>query len=163
MKATILRSVALVAVLAVAVLNTNVSAKNKYYSNETVVNHTVVAKTVYVNDGQLRNHLKYNYKYDESSRVISKETLRWNEDAQSWKPAYKMNYSYTEGTMTVELFAWNTKSSSYNLPKQKSTYEVDAANQPMSQVTYAWDANNNDWKVNHAISLDNNTLLVSER
>ena len=68
----------------------NVSADNKsnliYNSEE--VNGMKVAETVYKMDGStLANYMKYNYKYDDSKRMVESEALRWDSDKDEWQSA----------------------------------------------------------------------------
>lgn len=146
MKTTVLKSVVLLTLLFAGVLNAELSAEGKFYTNDQIKGDLTVSKTIYVKDTYLRNYMKYEYEYDAYSRMVSKESFKWNHTTNSWVPSWKLNYSYSQNKITLVLARWNQKDKAYNSAKQKNVYQVDPLNKPVAYLSYKWDDKNNDWQ-----------------
>ncbi len=113
MKTTFVKSAALVILLLVGAMNTNLFAGEKYVVNYETEGDRVTSKIVYINDGTLRQHMRYNYKYNDEGKVIEKETLKWNNKKSEWSPYYRHTYSYMAEGYVIEYAAWNPKTKAY--------------------------------------------------
>ena len=63
----------------------------------------------------LANYMKYNYKYDDSKRMVESEALRWDSDKDEWQKDLRINYIYEGKTVTTNYYKWNTKKEAYVL------------------------------------------------
>ncbi len=91
-------------------------------------NGVMVAQTVYKMDGNtLANYMKYDYKYDESKRMIESETLKWNSTKNNWVKDLRINYKYEGKTVTTNYYKWNNKKETYELVPEM-TVTMDNAN-----------------------------------
>ena len=79
-------------------------------------NGITIGQTVYKMDGStLANYMKYNYKYDDSKRMVESEALRWDSDKDEWQKDLRINYIYEGKTVTTNYYKWNTKKQAYVL------------------------------------------------
>lgn len=161
MKATLLKSVAVIALVFAGVFNANLNAGNKFVSNDEVKDGVVVSKIIYRYDGYLHNHIKYNYTYDVLGQVTSKETYKWNESISQWMPSCKLNYTYNENDIVVELYKWDSVKKEYSKPKARNVYELDETNLPVALVSYNWNERDNRWKISDNIPVDQNVVLLA--
>ena len=71
---------------AVMAMATSVASVSNFAYNSEINNGKVESQTVYEvqNQQYLQPHLKYNYTYDEQNRLIQKEVLKWNKQAQKY-------------------------------------------------------------------------------
>ena len=117
MKAKVsLKTVIVSALLLVCGLNASADNKSNLIYNSEEVNGMKVAETVYKMDGNtLANYMKYNYKYDDSKRMVESEALRWDSDKDEWQKDLRINYIYEGKTVTTNYYKWNTKKQAYVL------------------------------------------------
>ena len=157
MKATgLFKAVVLIAIFLVSATNSFMNAQeNNFVTNEEIVDNVVKSKTIYrMNDGVLFHHMKYDFTYDDQSRMTSKEVYKWNGQDESWTPYFKMSYTYSEKEMTVVYARWNAKSKAYDLAMEKSVYELNKENAPVAFFNYKW--KNFQWveSSNHYFAMD---------
>ena len=79
-------------------------------------------------------HLKYFFTYDESGRVVKKETHRWDKRSKSWKQSNILNIAYKESCVTVDYAVWNIKEGTYASNKERAIYTL----QNEDVVSYAY-------------------------
>ena len=117
MKAKVsLKTVIVSALLLVCGLNASADNKSNLIYNSEEVNGMKVAETVYKMDGNtLANYMKYNYKYDDSKRMVESEALRWDSDKDEWQKDLRINYIYEGKTVTTNYYKWNAKKRTYVL------------------------------------------------
>ena len=98
-------------VLLVASLATSARSNDgQLIYNPVEENGMTIGQTVYKMDGStLTNYMKYNYKYDDSKRMVESEALRWDSDKDEWQKDLRINYIYEGKTVTTNYYKWNTK------------------------------------------------------
>ena len=152
MKATVfLRMVVLVTLVFAGVQS---KAQDKFVTNEEVTNGLVTSKTIYRDAGTLYRYLKYDYLYDDQSRMLQKEAFKWNYDNSTWMPHYRITYAYSTKEMVMEYASWNKNSKAYDLKKERNVYVLNTNNSPVAYVHFRWDKIKNDWKVFDNMSVD---------
>ncbi len=79
------------AVLLVASIATSARSNDgQLIYNPVEENGMTIGQTVYKMDGStLANYMKYNYKYDDSKRMVESEALRWDSDKDEWQKIYE--------------------------------------------------------------------------
>lgn len=96
----------------------NLSAENRsqLIYNSTEENGMTVEQIVYkAKNDMLTNYMKYNYKYDEQSRVSEREALKWNTASQIWENDMCIRYAYQGKSMTTTYYKWNNQKGEYVL------------------------------------------------
>lgn len=97
--------------------------------NSVEENGVMVGQTVYKMNGEvLANYMKYNYKYDDSKRMIESETLKWNVNKEKWEKDLRIDYIYEGKTITTHYYKWNNKKKDYVLVPEM-TVTMDNTNQ----------------------------------
>jgi len=105
----------------------------------------VGAKTIYKTaTDQFKT--KYEYYYDDQSRLIHKEAFCWKPLKQKWIPVYRVEHYYDEQTMTIEFACWNKKNNSYDLMKERAVYTMNEKEVSINCLNYKWDPAIKDWK-----------------
>ncbi len=105
MKATIVKAIAVVTVVIASVMNSNVYAGNKYVVNYETTGEQIVSKTVYLNEGFLTHHAKYDYTYNEQGQMTEQVAYKWNSKSQEWMPSHKATFTYADnGTASTIEF-----------------------------------------------------------
>ena len=70
-------------------LNSLGTENSRYLYNAEMQNGKVASINVYDNSEKyLSQKLQYRFLYDSDNRLVSKEALRWNAEAQQWQPSY---------------------------------------------------------------------------
>jgi len=161
MKATLLKSIAVIILVFSVAFNSTIGAQEKYVSNEDIQNNQVVSKTIYKNEDYFNRHIKYEYKYDNQSRVIQKEVLKWNDRKEEWTKAYKIDLSYSDDQITMEYAKWNKKDKEYNRKKERSIYDLNDNNQPIGCKNFIWNKQESNWKITDDIVYITNTDLLA--
>jgi hypothetical protein len=147
MKANLLKSVVLVALLIGSVFGSTLSAKDVFVTNEEVKNEQVVSKTIYRLDGYLYRHVKYDFTYDESGCLSTKLVSKWNEEKESWTPDYRIDFTYNNGEVVMELAKWNAKESTYNPTTEKTIYAFNGNNEVMTCLNTKWNDSVKKWDI----------------
>ena len=89
---------------------------------------------------------KYEYFYDNQSRLIHKEAFCWKPLKQKWIPVYRIDHYYDDQVMIIELACWNKKNNSYDLMKERSVYTTNEKEGSINCQDYKWDTAIKDWK-----------------
>ncbi len=137
-------------------LNVSNSDCNFCYNTE-VSDNVITAQVVYKKseDGKyLSHHLKYNYTYDDSQRLVQKEVLRWNADSGKWQRSHCLNYVYDMFGHSIEYALWNTSKNGYTDAVAKQTYREEMHG-AVTIALYKWDRTVEDWVV------QNNTVMMN--
>lgn len=96
------------------------SGNNLVYNTEET-NGVVTSQLVYkMDNGQLSNFQKFNYTYDNESRMKSQEKQSWNSNRNTWENDLCINYSYKNGKKHIEYQKWNAKKKIYVLVPEMS-------------------------------------------
>ena len=121
---------------AVMAMATSVASVSNFAYNSEINNGKVESQTVYEvqNQQYLQPHLKYNYTYDEQNRLIQKEVLKWNKQAQK----------YGTDETAVEYASWNAKTNAYSNIKEKAVYRENAMGMAENYQSYAWNERQNE-------------------
>lgn len=166
MKALVMTAMFIVTSSLTAVLAGTDNGKNKFAYNERInEQQQMTEQTVYTvtGDGRyLKNHLKYEYTYDEEGRVSLKEVLRWNEVEQAFERHYCIRFGYDGGDVRMELALWNKEKQAYTETKAMSLYRTD--NDGRSYQCYEWNTRSGEWNllVEH-VSANRAEELLAER
>ena len=105
-------------------LVTDVTNTNYCYNAE-IDNGRVMAMTVYNNHGvSLEAKVRHEYLYDSEDRLVRKETLKWNSLTASWEKYSCLDYSYVDGSYTVEKMMWDNTRNEYADAGEYSHYTV---------------------------------------
>ena len=131
---------------AVMAMATSVASVSNFAYNSEINNGKVESQTVYEvqNQQYLQPHLKYNYTYDEQNRLIQKEVLKWNKQAQKYDKDRCLTITY--GTHATEMAALLADI------KEKAVYRENAMGMAENYQSYAWNERQNEWNlvVEHA-------------
>lgn len=103
------------------------------YSNNDLVYNPIevdgmkVGEMVYRNDGNtLTNYMNHTYKYDDQQRMTESETMKWNENNNSWEKSTCVRYTYDGNNVTTTYYQWNKKKSAYVLvPEMTVTMQIN--------------------------------------
>lgn len=147
MKTTILRSVLCVAIAFASVLNFDVMAQDKFVTNDVMAGELVASKIIYRHDGMLYRHMKHDFKYDNQSRVIEKETFKWDSGKDAWVPYTKVDLTYALDQVVMNYAKWNKKDKAYNEAPERNIYELNATNVPVAYQNYKWNNHSGEWKI----------------
>ena len=115
---------------------------------------------VYDKNGKyLKPRVKYLFTYDDNSRMIKKEALRWNAEKNNWVNSYCIKFIYGDDSMVTEYAEWNKREKAYNDSSQKMVYEVNA-NMIAFYGYYKRNLPDGDWKLekNSLVSVPAETL-----
>ncbi len=145
MKTTFVKTVALAIMMLTGLTGANLFAGNKYVVNYETENNRVSSKIVYIYNGSLQQHMKYNYSYDIDGRVIEKESLKWNKENQEWTPYYINTFSYRETSFVIDFAVWNPKDKVYNQQKARNVYQMNEESNPVSCAQYIWKGDSETW------------------
>ena len=79
-------------------------------------NGVMVGQTVYkMESGALANYMKYNYKYDDSKRMIQSESMKWDSSSNQWENDLRIDYLYSGKSVTTHYYKWSDKKNAYIL------------------------------------------------
>ena len=139
---------------AVMAMATSVASVSNFAYNSEINNGKVESQNVYEvqNQKYLQPHLKYNYTYDEQNRLIQKEVLKWNKQAQKYDKDRCLTITYGTDETAVEYASWNAKTNAYSNIKEKAVYRENAMGMAENYQSYAWNERQNEWNlvVEHA-------------
>lgn len=108
-------------VLSAVLLMVSLATSARSYDGQLIYNPVeengmTIGQTVYKMDGNtLANYMKYNYKYDDSKRMVESEAMKWNSNKGEWQKDLRINYIYECKTVTTNYYKWNAKKQSYIL------------------------------------------------
>jgi hypothetical protein len=142
----ILLEITAAAILALA-NNTNANENGFYYSFSHA-NGVVESQTVYKQDenGMLKQHLMYQFGYDDNNRLVTKQTYDWDGRNDAWTPRSELRYCYADSCCTLELAYWSKKDKSYTDISQKYEYSTTFDNN-MTVAMYEWDRSGKEYKL----------------
>ena len=141
MKKNILsRTMILLGILIASFSYTGLKAQENgnFITNEEKVGDLIVSKVIYKLDGSLYRHMKYDFTYDEQKRMTSKEAFKWDARREKWNPYFKIDYTYSDGQITLTYARWNEAHKAYDAQVEKSVYELNENNMPVACVNYQW-------------------------
>ena len=141
MKKNILsRTMILLGILIASFSYTGLKAQENgnFITNEEKVVDLIVSKVIYKLDGSLYRHMKYDFTYDEQKRMTSKEAFKWDARREKWNPYFKIDYTYSDGQITLTYARWNEAHKAYDAQVEKSVYELNENNMPVACVNYQW-------------------------
>lgn len=141
MKKNILsRTMILLGILIASFSYTGLKAQENgnFITNEEKVGDLTVSKVIYKLDGSLYRHMKYDFTYDEQKRMTSKEAFKWDARREKWNPYFKIDYTYSDGQITLTYARWNEAHKAYDAQVEKSVYELNENNMPVACVNYQW-------------------------
>jgi len=98
--------------------------------------------------GYLVPKLKYLFTYDESNRIIKKETLKWNADEKDWVYSFCLTFTYNDDSMITELSRWNEQEMNYDECTEKVVYKKNA-NLFASYSLYKRNLPQGEWTLEH--------------
>lgn len=138
MKTTsVLKAVAMVAMMVASVLNSEVKAQDGFITNQVMNGELVASKTIFKQEGSyLQRHIQYIFTYDDSNRLISKEASKWDGAKDEWVPYFKMTYQYGDNQITMNYARWNESHKAYDADVQESVYELNEKNMPTAYKAY---------------------------
>lgn len=145
-------------------LNSLGSESSRYLYNAEMQNGKVASINVYDNSEKyLSQKLQYRFLYDSDSRLVSKEALRWNAEAQQWQPSYRLNYMYEADGYTLELQRWDADNSAYAMAEEKTEYRMVLGN-VTAVNTYRWcdEANSYELADNMLIMQPHTDYLIAQ-
>ena len=141
MKKNILsRTMILLGILIASFSYTGLKAQENgnFITNEEKVGDLIVSKVIYKLDGSLYRHMKYDFTYYEQKRMTSKEAFKWDARREKWNPYFKIDYTYSDGQITLTYARWNEAHKAYDAQVEKSVYELNENNMPVACVNYQW-------------------------
>lgn len=159
MKTTFIKVIVCIAVLVATAINTKAQAQDQFITNDVVTDGVVTSKVIYLNDGSLHHHMKYDFVYDNESRMTEKVAYKWNSSKERWDPYYKMSYSYTSTEIVVSYGKWNEKDKDYTKAVEKNVYELNESNMPVACLTYKWNERKNDWAMVNNVHTNDQPVL----
>lgn len=117
------------------------------YNKTTDDTGLVQTETVYrVEDGKyLKHHLKYEYAYDETGRMVRKEARKWDEASQSYERYYCMDVNYRLTATDVLYAAWDDETGTYSARREKATYQLTP--EGVAYQGYEWSEHMQDWNL----------------
>lgn len=116
----------------------NAQESGNFITNEEKQGDLIVSKVIYRLDGSLYRHMKYDFTYDEQKRMTSKEAFKWDSRREKWSPYFKIDYTYSDGQITLTYARWNEAHKAYDAQVEKSVYELNENNIPVACVNYQW-------------------------
>lgn len=133
-------------------------------NNAENINEKVSKVEVYQNKS-INPKYEYRFTYDRQNRLISKETYKWDENSNNWQRFYAMTYNYSDNSYTISRSFWNQKTQTYNLPTDKSVYQMKLGN-IVSISNYKLDAKKSTYVLTEKTLIANqqqkeNTQLLS--
>ncbi len=159
MKALVMTAVLTVnALIAVA----NNGLEGFAYNQKTNSHEQITSETVYkVNDGSyLKHHMQYEYAYDETGRLISKEALKWNEATAAYEPAYRLDISYLAEGVELRYARWDAKVGAYAAASEKTLYRQTT--EGVDYLSYLWCEQTGSWNLEQEHNFDDDRLLAVE-
>lgn|SRR5574344_687192 len=130
-------------------LTSNAGMNGEYYYDTETENNVVSSQTVYSDDNAgnyLEKTYKYNFKYDEQNRLLSKETLKWDSSRQKWLNNSIRKYNYDADGYSVEYARWDEERQQYSDIKQKCDYSLVDEN-AIAVSTYNWNDNKKSYEL----------------
>lgn len=162
MKTILLKAVVCVTLVFAGVLNADLKAQDTFITNDVMTGDLVTSKIVYRQSDGLHRHMKHDFKYDDQSRMIEKETFKWDSVKEDWVPYCKIEFSYTSDQVVMDYAKWNKKAKAYNEEQERSIYELDSFNIPVAYQNYKWNNGDNEWKMVDNIMLSSANVLLTE-
>ena len=135
MKTTnLFKALALAALTLVSTFNVEAFAQEtNFITNEEVENNLVVAKTIYKQDGNyLRNHMRYEFTYDEADRLVSKTAAKWDGATDEWVPYFQMTYRYAADEIIMSYARWDEARKTFSKDPKQTIYELNEENIPVA-------------------------------
>lgn len=132
------------------------SGKSKFYYDNLGTKTLADIQVVSVsdeNDKYLEPHLKYHFGYDESGRMLKKEAFKWDDDKKGWLGYYRLNFTYSDDAMIVELVRWDRKKKEYKDCSERTIYKTNA-NMFTSYSHYKRNSSNGDWFLESTCLMD---------
>ena len=163
MKTTVFfRMIVLVVMTITGVVNAVLKAQDtNFVTNEIKEGDLVTSKVIYRMDGSLYRHMKYDFSYDDQSRMTAKEAFKWDGSHDKWTPYFKITYLYANNEITMEYARWNESRRAYIDSVEKTVYELNEQNMPVAYMNYKWSKSESDWTMNVVNRVDDNSNLIA--
>ena len=163
MKTTVFfRMIVLVVMTITGVVNAELKAQDtNFVTNEIKEGDLVTSKVIYRMDGSLYRHMKYDFSYDDQSRMTAKEAFKWDGSHDKWTPYFKITYLYANNEITMEYARWNESRRAYIDSVEKTVYELNEQNMPVAYMNYKWSKSESDWTMNVVNRVDGNSNLIA--
>ena len=163
MKTTVFfRMIVLVVMTITGVVNAELKAQDtNFVTNEIKEGDLVTSKVIYRMDGSLYRHMKYDFSYDDQSRMTAKEAFKWDGSHDKWTPNFKITYLYANNEITMEYARWNESRRAYIDSVEKTVYELNEQNMPVAYMNYKWSKSESDWTMNVVNRVDDNSNLIA--
>lgn len=163
MKTTVFfRMIVLVVMTITGVINAELKAQDtNFVTNEIKEGDLVTSKVIYRMDGSLYRHMKYDFSYDDQSRMTAKEAFKWDGGHDKWTPYFKITYLYANNEITMEYARWNESRRAYVDSVEKTVYELNEQNMPVAYMNYKWSKSESDWTMNVVNRVDDNSNLIA--
>ena len=112
--------------------------QNEYFYNSDMEDGKIINLYVYRNDNSgnstIRPTLKYHYEYDESGRLVSRTTSKWDGAMLKWVVDNCLNFTYNSTGYSVEWSKWNDMTKQFVKPSEKMVYNISAEHDMASQT-----------------------------
>lgn len=159
---TLFRMIALMVMVLAGVANSELKAQEpNFVTNEVKEGDLVTSKVIYRMDGSLYRHMKYDFTYDDQSRMTGKEAFKWDAVSEKWAPYFKISYLYSGNEITMEYARWNAQHKAYDASVEKSVYELNGENMPVACLNYKWNQSVEDWDLDELNNANNDAAIMA--
>ena len=81
--------------------------------------------------------MRYEFPYDEQTRLISKTASKWDGTVDKWIPYFQMTYRYEANEVIMSYARWSESQETFSKDKKETVYELNENNIPVAchQVT----------------------------
>jgi len=113
------------------------------------------------NDLNLKPRIKYFFEYDENDRVIEKKAMRWDVFKRDWVNAYRLQFTYSDQAVVIELTQWNKQKETYDFCTERAVYNLNA-DKLAAYNYYRRNSSGGHWVLEHSFLVEETTPIFGD-
>ena len=137
MKTTMIIKAILVAIAIFGASQSYAASGNdkEYFTNEIMNGDQLESKVVYHMENGLSPYMKYDYGYDDDSRITSVTVCIWDSRKDAWTNSHIITYSYAADKIVMEQATWNPRHKAFDKDVKHYEFDMTPENMPFAYTS----------------------------